>query len=83
MWDRSKRRSLDASLRKLRDLDADAASFGHGPPLTAEVMTKIRGLTDRPYDLPTWRIVLKNWKTLKRFGESSRGNGNWSGGEPQ
>ena len=82
MWDRRNRRALDASLRKLRELEADAACFGHGPPLTAEVMTKIRGLTDRPYDLPTWRIVLKNWRTLKRFAESSRGEGNWSGGTP-
>jgi glyoxylase-like metal-dependent hydrolase (beta-lactamase superfamily II) len=83
MWDRKNRRTLDESLRRLRELDADAASFGHGPPLTADVMMKIRGLTDRPYDLPTWRIALKNWRTLKRFADSSRGDGNWSGGAPE
>ena len=56
MWDRSKRRTLDKSLQELRELDAAIACFGHGPVLTEDVMTKIRGLTDRPYDLPTWQI---------------------------
>ena len=50
MWDRSKRRTLDKSLQELRELDAAIACFGHGPVLTEDVMTKIRGLTDRPYD---------------------------------
>jgi glyoxylase-like metal-dependent hydrolase (beta-lactamase superfamily II) len=79
-WDRSKRRQLDASLRRLRDLDALVASFGHGPPLDNEVMEGIRGLTNLPYDLPTWRIALKNWRTLRRFRASRRRGGNWEGG---
>jgi glyoxylase-like metal-dependent hydrolase (beta-lactamase superfamily II) len=75
MWDRSKRRRLDTSLRALRDLEADLACFGHGPPLTENVMNKIRGLTDRPYDLPTWRIALKNWNTLRRWRAKTRNTG--------
>ena len=80
MWDRSRRRRLDASLRSLRDLEADVALFGHGPPLTEEVMDKVRGMTDRPYDLPTWRIVMRNRRTLRQFQESSRRPGHWQGG---
>lgn len=82
MWDRSKRRQLDASLHALRDLEADMACFGHGPPLTEDVMAKVRGLTDRPYDLPTWRIALKNWSTLRRWRARTRRPGNWEGGRP-
>ena len=67
MWDRNKRRQLDTSLRSLRNLDAEFASFGHGPLLSQHVMDSIRLLTDRPYDLPTWRIALKNWSTLRKF----------------
>ena len=63
MWDRRKRRTLDSSLHLLRELEAEVACFGHGPPLTEEVMDRVRGLTNRPYDLPTWRIALKNWRT--------------------
>ena len=80
MWDRSKRRELDASLHSLRELDADVACFGHGPPLTGDVMTSVRGLTDRPYDLPTWRIALKNWGTLRRWRARTRRPGHWEGG---
>ena len=80
MWDRSKRRELDASLHSLRELDADVACFGHGPPLTDEVMTRVRGLTDRPYDLPTWRIALKNWGTLRRWRARTRRPGHWGAG---
>lgn len=72
MWDRKKRRQLDASLRSLRELEAVAACFGHGPPLTEEVMDRVRGLTDKPYDLPTWQIVMKNWRTLRRFYRMNR-----------
>lgn len=79
MWDRGHRRELDASLRSLRSLDAGVALFGHGPALTEEVMPKIRGLTDRPYDLPTWRIVLKNWRTLRRFYHANRRPGGLTG----
>ena len=82
MWDRSKRRQLDASLHDLRDLEADLACFGHGPPLTEDVMDKVRGLTDRPYDLPTWRIALKNWSTLRRWRARTRRPGHWEGGRP-
>ena len=82
MWDRSKRRQLDASLHALRDLEADLACFGHGPPLSEDVMDKVRGLTDRPYDLPTWRIALKNWNTLRRWRARSRRPGHWEGGKP-
>ncbi|MDP6101857.1 MAG: MBL fold metallo-hydrolase [Dehalococcoidia bacterium] len=82
MWDRSKRRQLDASLHALRDLEADLACFGHGPPLTEDVMDKVRGLTDRPYDLPTWRIALKNWSTLRRWRSNTRRPGRWQGGGP-
>ena len=82
MWDRSKRRQLDASLHALRDLEADLACFGHGPPLSEDVMTRVRGLTDRPYDLPTWRIALKNWNTLRRWRARSRRPGHWEGGKP-
>ena len=82
MWDRSKRRQLDASLHALRDLEADLACFGHGPPLSEDVMDKVRGLTDRPYDLPTWRIALKNWTTLRRWRARSRRPGHWEGGKP-
>ncbi len=80
MWDRSKRRKLDASLRALRELDADVAMFGHGPPLTEEVMNAVRGLTDRPYDLPTWRIALKNYQTLRRWRKRVQQPGHWEGG---
>ena len=80
MWDGKKRQTLDGSLHRLRELEAEAACFGHGPPLTEEVMTRVRSLTDRPYNMPTWRIVLRNWRTLKRFQESTRGGGNWQGG---
>ena len=80
MWDRAKRRQLDTSLRSLRDLEAHAACFGHGPPLTEEVMEKVSNLTARPYDLPTWRIVLKNRGTLRRFFASTRKPGHWEGG---
>ncbi len=81
MWDRSRRRELDASLHRLRDLEARAASFGHGPPLTDEVMDRIRGMTDKPYDLATWRIVLRNWRTLRRWRARTRRPGHWYGGE--
>ena len=77
MWDRRKRRTLDASLHMLRELEAHVACFGHGPPLTEEVMDSVRGLTNRPYDLPTWRIALKNWGTLRRWRASTRGKGHW------
>lgn len=77
MWDRSARRQLDASLRTLRELQAAAAAFGHGPPLTEEVMTRLRGLTDRPYDLPTWRIALRHWRTLRKFRQTNRRPGGW------
>ncbi|MBI2887750.1 MAG: MBL fold metallo-hydrolase [Chloroflexi bacterium] len=80
MWDRAKRRRLDASLRSLRELDAEMACFGHGPPLTEEVMRRVQALTDRPYDVPTWRIVLRNWRTLRRFQASTRRPGHWEGG---
>jgi glyoxylase-like metal-dependent hydrolase (beta-lactamase superfamily II) len=81
MWDRRHRRQLDASLQSLRGLEAQMACFGHGPPLADEVMSKLRTLTDRPYDLPTWQIVLKNWRTLRRFHGSTRRPGHWQGGE--
>ena len=81
MWDRNKRRRLDTSLRRLRDFQAQAACFGHGPPLAEEVMIRIRSLTEKPYDVPTWRIVLKNWGTLKRFYASTRRPGHW--GQPE
>ena len=77
MWDRGARRELDASLQRLRPLEADVACFGHGPPLRDGVMPGVRGLTDRPYDLPTWRIVLKNWRTLRRFRQTNRRPGGW------
>ena len=80
MWDRSRRRRLDASLRSLRELEADVACFGHGPPLTELVMQKIRRMTDRPYDIPTWRIVLRNRRTLREFRASSSRPGHWQGG---
>ena len=80
MWDRSKRRQLDTSLRTLRDLDAKVACFGHGPPVTEGTMQKVNQLTARPYDLPTWRIVLKNRSTLRRFFQSTRSGGHWEGG---
>ena len=81
MWDRSRRRQLDQSLHGLRELEAAVACFGHGPPLTEEVMTKVRRLTDRPYDLPTWRIALKNWRTLQRWQKRTRQPGHWDGGK--
>ncbi|MSQ14176.1 MAG: MBL fold metallo-hydrolase [Dehalococcoidia bacterium] len=77
MWDRNKRRQLDGSLRSLRELQAEIACFGHGPPLTDAPMNKIRALTNRPYDLPTWRIALKNWRTLSRWQASTRRPGHW------
>ena len=80
-WDRAKRRQLDESLRGLRDLEAAFACFGHGPPLTDQVMEKVRGMTDRPYDMPTWRIALKNWQTLQRFRASTQRKGHWEGGK--
>lgn len=81
MWDRAKRRKLDKSLQELRQVDADMACFGHGPPLTEDVMNKIRGLTDRPYDLPTWQIAIKNWKTLRRWRATTQKPGVWQGGK--
>ncbi|MCH2525068.1 MAG: MBL fold metallo-hydrolase [Dehalococcoidia bacterium] len=80
MWDRNKRRELDTSLRRLRELDSDVAMFGHGPPLTDDVNNKVRGLTDRPYDLPTWKIVLKNWRTLRKWRETTSKPGHWGAG---
>ena len=77
MWDRGARRELDASLRSLRSLEADVACFGHGPPLHEEVMPRLRSMTDQPYDLPTWRIALKNWRTLRRFRQTNRRPGGW------
>ena len=79
-WDRRKRRQLDESLHSLRDLDAELACFGHGPPLNEQVMERVRGLTDRPYDIPTWQIALKNWRTLRRWRVSTRRSGHWEGG---
>lgn len=79
-WDRTRRRQLDASLHTLRDIEAKVACFGHGPPRTEEVMEGIRRLTDRPYDLPTWRIVLKNWGTLRRWQAKIGRTGHWEGG---
>jgi glyoxylase-like metal-dependent hydrolase (beta-lactamase superfamily II) len=79
-WDAKNRSQLDVSLRSLRDLEAETACFGHGPALKTDVMTRIQKLTARPYDVPTWRIVMKNWKTLVRFQESTRRPGNWQGG---
>ncbi len=83
MWDRRKRRTLDSSLHLLRELEADVACFGHGPPLTEEVMDRVRGLTNRPYDLPTWRIALKNWRTLQRWRASTRRPGHWGAGNQE
>ncbi|MQF99046.1 MAG: MBL fold metallo-hydrolase [SAR202 cluster bacterium] len=77
MWDRAKRRTLDRSLQELRELDATIACFGHGPALTEDVMTKVRGLTDRPYDLPTWQIALKNWRTLRKWRSTGQRPGAW------
>ncbi len=79
MWDRGARRELDESLRSLRQIDANVALFGHGPALTEAVMPKIRALTDKPYDVPTWRIVLKNWRTLRRFYSANRRPGGLAG----
>ena len=79
-WDSRNRNQLDLSLRSLRELDADTACFGHGPSLEVDVMNRIRKMTDRPYNVPTWRIVMKNWKTLVKFQESTRRAGNWQGG---
>ena len=79
-WDSSKRRQLDSSLRRLRDLDAQMACFGHGPPIETDVMERVRGMTDRPYNVPTWRIALRNWQTLRRFRASTRRSGHWEGG---
>jgi glyoxylase-like metal-dependent hydrolase (beta-lactamase superfamily II) len=79
-WDHSKRRQLDTSLHSLRGLDAHVACFAHGPPLTEDVMTSVRALTDRPYDLPTWRIAWKNRATLKRWRTNTRQPGHWEGG---
>ena len=83
MWDRRKRRTLDSSLHLLRELEAEVACFGHGPPLTEEVMDRVRGLTNRPYDLPTWRIALKNWRTLQRWRASTRRPGHWGAGNQE
>ena len=81
MWDRAKRRELAASLHNLRNLEAQVACFGHGPPLDEGVMERIRGLTDRSYDIPTWRIALKNWRTLRRWRARTRSPGHWEGGK--
>ncbi len=80
-WDRNKRRQLDQSLYKLRDLEAAIACFGHGPPLTEEVMDRVRGMTNKPYDKPTWQIALKNWRTLIRWQRNTRKKGHWDGGK--
>lgn len=83
MWDSRKRRQLDESLHRLRPVDAKVACFGHGPPLTENVTTRVRSLTDRPYNVPTWQIALKNWRTLRRFRASTRRRGHWEGGASQ
>ena len=80
MWDRAKRLQLDASLHSLRGPEAQVVCFGHSPPLAEEVMTRIQRMTHRPYDLPTWRIVLRNRRTLRRFQASRRWDGHWEGG---
>ncbi|MCX6024531.1 MAG: MBL fold metallo-hydrolase [Chloroflexi bacterium] len=77
LWDRNRRDELDRSLRRLRELDVETCMFGHGPPLLEETVQRVRALTDRPYDMPTWMIVLKNWKTLRRWQESTRKPGHW------
>jgi glyoxylase-like metal-dependent hydrolase (beta-lactamase superfamily II) len=79
-WDKRKRKQLDISLRSLRNEQLDHACFGHGPPLMDEADTGIKALTDRPYNVPTWRIALKHRATLKRFRERSKGPGHWEGG---
>jgi glyoxylase-like metal-dependent hydrolase (beta-lactamase superfamily II) len=79
-WDKRKRKQLDVSLRSLRDEYVDHACFGHGPPLIDHAAASIKTLTDRPYNVPTWRIALKHQATLKRFRERSKGTGHWEGG---
>lgn len=78
MFQKSRRTQLDESLRTLRGLEAELCSFGHGPPLKEDVMARVRSLTDRPYNIATWRIVLKNWRTLRAFQASTRRRGHWS-----
>ena len=82
-WDKRKRKQLDASLHFLRDEQVDHACFGHGPPLMDDADASIKALTDRPYNVPTWRIALKHRATLKRFRERSKGPGHWEGGIEQ
>ena len=79
-WDKDRRAELDTSLHRLRELSAQLCLFGHGPPLHEEVMPKVRLLTDRPYNMPTWQIFLKNYGTLRRFRASTRRAGHWEGG---
>ena len=45
--------------------------------IVADEIHSLRGLTDQPYDLPTWRIVVKNWRTLRRFHQTNRRPGGW------
>ena len=79
-WDKRKRKQLDVSLRSLRDEQIEHACFGHGPPLMDDAEVSIKALTERPYNIPTWRIALKHRSTLKRFRERSKQPGHWEGG---
>ena len=80
-WASSNRKLLDESLVSLRDIDAEIGICGHGPILQDEFMTKLRGMTDRPYNVPTWQIAIKNYQMIKKFRQTNNQKGEWKGSE--
>ncbi|MBA67195.1 MAG: MBL fold metallo-hydrolase [SAR202 cluster bacterium] len=80
-WASSNRKLLDESLTSLRDIDAEIGICGHGPILEDNLMNKLRGMTDRPYNIPTWQIAIKNYQMIKKFRQTNNNKGEWKGSE--
>ena len=80
-WASSNRKLLDESLTSLRNIDAEIGICGHGPILEDDLMNKLRGMTDRPYNIPTWQIAIKNYQMIKKFRQTNNNKGEWKGSE--
>ncbi len=62
-------------------IDAEIGICGHGPILEDNLMNKLRGMTDRPYNIPTWQIAIKNYQMIKKFRQTNNNKGEWKGSE--
>ena len=80
-WASSNRKLLDKSLTNLRDIDAEIGICGHGPILQENLMEKLRAMTDRPYNIPTWQIAIKNYRMIKKFRQTNNTKGEWQGSD--